>query len=122
MSQNNVENIEIEKEVEAIQQKKKQLSQKQLEYLNNIRVKHLKRKKKIKLNERISSKKPKNPQLYKKKLNQNVNQNLNQKLIKKLQKRVIKKVIRYVETDSDDDDEEGAVKNKNLHQSNKSNK
>ncbi len=51
MSDNNIENIEIEKEVEeieVIQPKKKQLSLKQLEHLNNIRVKALEKKKEIK--------------------------------------------------------------------------
>ena len=54
---NNIENIEspsnIEKdveEVETIQPKKKQLSLKQLEHLNNIRIKALEKKKEIKLN------------------------------------------------------------------------
>ena len=48
----NIENIEIEKEVEeveVIQPKKKQLSLKQLEHLNNIRVKALEKKREIKL-------------------------------------------------------------------------
>ena len=52
---NNIENIEspsnIEKDVEdveVIQPKKKQLSLKQLEHLNNIRVKALEKKKEIK--------------------------------------------------------------------------
>ena len=63
MSQDN--NIEIEKEVEeveeVIQPKKKQLSLKQLEHLNNIRVKALEKKKEIKLNKmkEYQEKKPK---------------------------------------------------------------
>ena len=48
---NNIEKIEIEKdveEIEAIHPKKKQLSLKQLEHLNNIRIKALEKKKEIK--------------------------------------------------------------------------
>ena len=48
---NNIENIKNEnevEEVEVIQPKKKQLSLKQLEHLNNIRVKALEKKKEIK--------------------------------------------------------------------------
>ncbi len=65
---NNIENIEspsnIEKdveEVETIQPKKKQLSLKQLEHLNNIRIKALEKKKEIKLNKmkEYQEKKPK---------------------------------------------------------------
>jgi hypothetical protein len=44
LENNNIENIEIERdveEVETIQPKKKQLSLKQLEHLNNIRIKAL---------------------------------------------------------------------------------
>ena len=55
---------EIEKEVEEvelIQPKKKQLSLKQLEHLNNIRVKALEKKREIKLNKmkEYQEKKPK---------------------------------------------------------------
>ena len=55
----NIENIEIEKEVEeveVIQPKKKQLSLKQLEHLNNIRVKALEKKREIKLQKRKNMK------------------------------------------------------------------
>ena len=49
---NNIENIEIEKEVEEVDviHPKKKPSLKQLEHLNNIRVKALEKKKEIKLN------------------------------------------------------------------------
>ncbi len=47
---NNIENIEIEKDVEEVEaiQPKKKLSLKQLEHLNNIWVKALEKKKEIK--------------------------------------------------------------------------
>ena len=114
---------EIEKEVEeveAIQPKKKQLSLKQLEHLNNIRVKALEKKREIKLkkNKEYENKvtkpevieqpiikppepeikpeiKPDKPALSAAEVKSDVKK-----------KKVIKKVIKYVEQDTDDDEEE----------------
>ena len=83
----NIENIEIEKEVEeveVIQPKKKQLSLKQLEHLNNIRVKALEKKREIKLQKiKNMKKKTKNRQLLKNLLNHKLYQKLKQKLNQK---------------------------------------
>ena len=113
---------EIEKEVEEvelIQPKKKQLSLKQLEHLNNIRVKALEKKREIKLkkNKEYEEKgkkpevieepmkqpdpvvKPDKPALSAAECKQEVKSDVKKK-------KVIKKVIKYVEQDSDDDEEE----------------
>ena len=109
---------EIEKEVEeveVIQPKKKQLSLKQLEHLNNIRVKALEKKREIKLkkNKEYENKvtkpevieqpiiKPPEPEI--KQPEQVVKPEVKPDVKKK---KVIKKVIKYVEQDTDDDEEE----------------
>jgi hypothetical protein len=98
------ENVEIPK-------KKKELSQKQIEHLNNIRVKALEKKREIKLkkNKEYENKvtkpevieqpiiKPPEPEI--KKPEQVVKPDVKKK-------KVIKKVIKYVEQDTDDDEEE----------------
>jgi hypothetical protein len=102
---------EIEKEVEdaeVIQPKKKQLSLKQLEHLNNIRIKALEKKREIKLNKMKEYQeknqkptvveepiKPVQPETIKPEVKSDVKK-----------KKVIKKVIKYVEQDSDDEEEE----------------
>ena len=113
----NIENIEIEKEVEeveVIQPKKKQLSLKQLEHLNNIRVKALEKKREIKLqkNKEYENKVSK-PEVIEEPIKQPIEIKPEVKAEVKSEvkkKRTVKKVIRYVETDSDDDDEEEVVK------------
>ena len=123
----NIENIEIEKEVEeveVIQPKKKQLSLKQLEHLNNIRVKALEKKREIKLqkNKEYEEKNQKRPQdaytasggcptVVEEPIKHEVKQEIKAEVKSEVKKkRTIKKVIRYVETDSDDDDEEEVIK------------
>ena len=110
-------NIEKEvEEVEVIQPKKKQLSLKQLEHLNNIRVKALEKKKEIKLNKmKEYQEKNQKPTVVEEPIKQEVISEIKAEIkpevkseVKK--KRTIKKVIRYVETDSDDDDEEEVIK------------
>ena len=114
MSQDN--NIEIEKEVEeveeVIQPKKKQLSLKQLEHLNNIRVKALEKKREIKLqkNKEYEEKNQK-PTVVEEPIKPQVISEIKAEVKSEVKKkRTVKKVIRYVETDSDDDDEEEVVK------------
>ena len=102
---------EIEKEVEeveAIQPKKKQLSLKQLEHLNNIRVKALEKKREIKLkkNKEYENKVVK-PEVIEEPIKQPDPIKPSEPIksdVKK--KKVIKKVIKYVEQDSDDEAEE----------------
>ena len=120
----NIENIEIEKEVEeveVIQPKKKQLSLKQLEHLNNIRVKALEKKREIKLqkNKEYENKVVK-PEVIEEPIKP-APSGLRPSAVEEIKaevkaevkkKRTIKKVIRYVETDSDDDDEEVIKKEK----------
>ena len=127
MSQDN--NIEIEKEVEeveeVIQPKKKQLSLKQLEHLNNIRVKALEKKREIKLQKnkeyenKVDSRRkatqtgqgPVKPEVIEEPIKQKVISEIKAEVKSEVKKkRTIKKVIRYVETDSDDDDEEEVIK------------
>lgn len=128
MSENN--NIEIEKdveEVESIQPKKKQLSLKQLEHLNNIRVKALEKKKEIKLNKmKEYQEKNQKQTVVEEPIKQEVKSDvkpapsgLRPSAVQEVKaevkpevkkKKTIKKVIRYVETDSDDDEEEEVVK------------
>ena len=111
----NIENIEIEKEVEeveeVIQPKKKQLSLKQLEHLNNIRVKALEKKREIKLqkNKEYENKVVK-PEVVEEVIKQPEPEIKPEVKSEVKKKRTIKKVIRYVETDSDDDDEEEVIK------------
>ena len=120
-------NIEKEvEEVEVIQPKKKQLSLKQLEHLNNIRVKALEKKREIKLqkNKEYEEKNQK-PTVVEEPIKHEVKQEIKAEVKSEVKKkRTIKKVIRYVETDSDDDDEEEVIKKrkKNLYQSNLPNK
>ena len=105
---------EIEKEVEeveAIQPKKKQLSLKQLEHLNNIRVKALEKKREIKLkkNKEYENKVVK-PEVIEEPIKQPDPIKPSEPIksdVKK--KKVIKKVIKYVEQDSDDDDDEEEI-------------
>jgi hypothetical protein len=117
---NNYENLEIEKEVEeVVVPQKKELSQKQIEHLNNIRVKALEKKKEIKLNKMKEYQEKNQKQTV---IQQEIKQEIKPEIkpdkpalsaaeckpeIKK--KRVIKKVIRYVETDSDDNDDDEIV-------------
>jgi hypothetical protein len=116
---NNIENIEspynIEKdveEVEIIQPKKKQLSLKQLEHLNNIRIKALEKKKEIKLNKmKEYQEKNQKPTVVEEPIKQEVKAEVKSEVKSEVKKKkTIKKVIRYVETDSDDDEEEEVVK------------
>ena len=121
---NNIENIENEvEEVEAIQPKKKQLSLKQLEHLNNIRIKALEKKKEIKLNKmKEYQEKNQKQTVIEEPIKQEVKpapSGLRPSAVQEVKaevksevkkKKTIKKVIRYVETDSDDDDEEEVVK------------
>ena len=106
-------NIEKEvEEVEVIQPKKKQLSLKQLEHLNNIRVKALEKKREIKLqkNKEYEEKNQK-PTVVEEPIKHEVKQEIKPEVKSEVKKkRTIKKVIRYVETDSDDDDEEEVIK------------
>ena len=123
---NNIENIQIEKDVEEVevtQPKKKQLSLKQLEHLNNIRVKALEKKKEIKLN-KMKEYQEKNqkqtvieepikpaPSGLRPSAVHEVKQEIKPEVKSEVKKkRTVKKVIRYVETDSDDDDEEEVIK------------
>jgi hypothetical protein len=120
----NIENIEIEKEVEeveVIQPKKKQLSLKQLEHLNNIRVKALEKKREIKLKK---NKEYENKVTKTEIIEEPIIKATPDPVIKRptdahtasggcpdvkpdvKKKKVNKKVIKYVEQDSDDDDEE----------------
>ena len=120
---NNIENIEspsnIEKdgeEVETIQPPKKKLSLKQLEHLNNIRVKALEKKKEIKLNKMKEYQEKNQKQTVveepiKADVKPEVKPEIKAEVKSELKKKkTIKKVIRYVETDSDDDDEEEVIK------------
>jgi hypothetical protein len=102
---------EIEKEVEeveVIQPKKKQLSLKQLEHLNNIRVKALEKKREIKLNKNKEyENKVVKPEVIEEPIKQPDPIKPSEPIksdVKK--KKVIKKVIKYVEQDSDDEEEE----------------
>jgi hypothetical protein len=98
--------------------KKKELSQKQIDHLNNIRVKALERKREIKLQKHEEYKK----QAMEKKVQQIElkSEPIKQEPIKQEpkqeepikqepKKKVLKKVIKYVEADEDDDDDEEEV-------------
>jgi hypothetical protein len=115
---NNIENIQIEKDVEdveVIQPKKKQLSLKQLDHLNNIRVKALEKKKEIKLNKMKEYQEKNQKQTVieepiKPDVKPDVKSDVKPEVKSEVKKkRTVKKVIRYVETDSDDDDDEEEV-------------
>jgi len=103
-----IPNEQNDNEEEQIEQlpKKKELSQKQIDHLNNIRVKALERKREIKLQKHEEYKK----QAMEKKVQQI---ELKQEPIKqeepKPKKKVLKKVIKYVEADEDDDDDEEVI-------------
>jgi hypothetical protein len=112
-----IEDTEIEAANENVEmpKKKKELSQKQIEHLNNIRVKALEKKREIKLkkNKEYENKvtksevieqpiiKPPEPEI--KQPEQVVKPEIKSDVKKK---KVIKKVIKYVEQDTDDDEEE----------------
>ena len=102
---------EIEKEVEeveVIQPKKKQLSLKQLEHLNNIRIKALEKKREIKLKKNTEyENKVVKPEVIEEPIKQPDPIKPSEPIksdVKK--KKVIKKVIKYVEQDSDDEEQE----------------
>ena len=122
-----IPNEQNDNEEEQIEQlpKKKELSQKQIDHLNNIRVKALERKREIKLQKHEEYKK----QAMEKKVQQI---ELKQEPIKqdtrcaavvsprpikqepkqeeaKPKKKVLKKVIKYVEADEDDDDDDEVI-------------
>ena len=127
-----IPNEQNDNEEEQIEQlpKKKELSQKQIDHLNNIRVKALERKREIKLQKHEEYKK----QAMEKKVQQielntpcaavtpsrqeSIKQEPKQEPIKqepikqeepKPKKKVLKKVIKYVEADEDDDDDDEVI-------------
>jgi hypothetical protein len=131
-----IPNEQNDNEEEQIEQlpKKKELSQKQIDHLNNIRVKALERKREIKLQKHEEYKK----QAMEKKVQQielntpcaavtpsrqePIKQEPKQEPIKqepikqepkqeevKPKKKVLKKVIKYVEADEDDDDDDEVI-------------
>jgi hypothetical protein len=102
------ENVEIPK-------KKKELSQKQIEHLNNIRVKALEKKREIKLKKNKEyEEKGKKPEVIEQPIIKPPEPEIKQpeQVVKPevkpdvKKKKVIKKVIKYVEQDTDDDEEE----------------
>ena len=106
------ENVEIPK-------KKKELSQKQIEHLNNIRVKALEKKREIKLkkNKEYEEKgkkqevieepiKPPEPEIKPEIKPELKSDKPAPSAAEFKKKKVIKKVIKYVEQDTDDDEEE----------------
>ena len=109
-----IENIENEEEIQQQPQiKKQELSQKQIDHLNNVRVKALEKKREIKLKKNEEYKK----QAMEKKVNPIQQIEIKQEEIKqevkpdeaKPKKKVIKQVIKYVEADEDDEDEEEEI-------------
>ena len=115
-----IEDTEIEAVNENIEipiKKKKELSQKQIEHLNTIRVKALEKKREIKLKknkeyeEKVQAgaqQRGMKPEVIEEPMKQpdpvvKPEQEVKSDVKKK---KVIKKVIKYVEQDSDDDDEE----------------
>ena len=117
------ENIEVPETQAGAQRcgmKKKELSQKQIEHLNNIRVKALEKKREIKLkkNEEYKNKVSK-PEVIEEPIKQPIEIKPDIKSDVKIdiksdvkKKKVIKKVIRYVETDSDDDADDEVITKK----------
>jgi hypothetical protein len=102
--QADVQNVQENEQPLEISQpkKKKELSQKQIEHLNNIRIKALEKKREIKLkkNEEYKNKVSK-PQVIEQEIKQpEVKPPENNK------KKVIKKVIEYVEADSDEEEQQ----------------
>ena len=114
------ENIEVPETQAGAQRcgmRKKELSQKQIEHLNNIRVKALEKKREIKLkkNEEYKNKVSK-PEVIEEPIKQPIEIKPDIKSDVKIdiksdvkKKKVIKKVIRYVETDSDDDADDEVI-------------
>ena len=95
---------------------KKELSQKQKEHLDNIRVKALERKREIKLmknkqyEEKVSKLKVEQVEIKKEEeqpLKEEIKKEETKEETKK--KKVIKKVIKYVEADSDEEEQEEIV-------------
>jgi len=117
------ENIEVPETQAGAQRcgmRKKELSQKQIEHLNNIRVKALEKKREIKLkkNEEYKNKVSK-PEVIEEPIKQPIDIKPDIKSDAKIdiksdvkKKKVIKKVIRYVETDSDDDADDEVITKK----------
>ena len=131
-NEQNDNNNEQEEQIEQQPQtKKKELSQKQIDHLNNIRVKALERKREIKLQKHEEYKK----QAMEKKVQQieikqepikqepikqdtrcaavvsprPIKQEPAEPIKQEPKKKVLKKVIKYVEADEDDEDEEEEV-------------
>ena len=114
----NEQNDNDEEQIEQLP-KKKELSQKQIDHLNNIRVKALERKREIKLQKheeykkQAMEKKVQQIELKSEPLKQEpkqdpINQEPKQEEAKP-KKKVLKKVIKYVEADEDDDDDEEVI-------------
>ena len=108
----NEQNDNDEEQIEQLP-KKTELSQKQIDHLNNIRVKALEKKREIKLKKNEEYKKQamekKVQQIeIKQEVKQDVKQEPKQEEAKP-KKKVLKKVIKYVEADEDDDDDEEEV-------------
>ena len=112
-----IEDTEIEavnENVEIPIKKKKELSQKQIEHLNNIRVKALEKKREIKLKKNKEyEEKGKKPEVIEEPIiKQEPEIKQPEQVVKPevksdvKKKKVIKKVIKYVEQDTDDDEEE----------------
>ena len=119
-----IEDTEIEavnENIEIPTKKKKELSQKQLDHLNNIRVKALEKKREIKLKKNkeyenkvqagkaeVIEEPMKQPDLVvKPEVKQEVKSDKSAlSAAEGKKKKVIKKVIKYVEQDSDDEEEE----------------
>jgi len=100
--------------------KKKELSQRQIDHLNTIRVKALERKREIKLKKHEEYKKqamekkvqqveikPEVKPEVKQEVKQEIKQEVKQEESKK--KKVLKKIIKYVEADEDEEDEEEVI-------------
>ena len=101
----------------ALPKKKKELSQRQIEHLNTIRVKALEKKREIKLKKHEEYKnKVTKPEVIEEPIKEEIKQEKKPeiKAVEQKKKKVIKKVIKYVEEDSDDDndDDEIVVKKK----------
>ena len=112
--QADVQNVQENEQPLEISQpkKKKELSQKQIEHLNNIRIKALEKKREIKLkkNEEYKNKVSK-PQVIEQEIKQP-----EVKLPENNKKKVIKKVIEYVEEDSDEEEQQVIIKKKSEKQ------
>ena len=111
LNEQNDNNNEQEEQIGKIP-KKKELSQKQIDHLNNIRVKALEKKREIKLKKNEEYKK----QAMEKKVNPVQQIELKPEVKQEVKpeetkpkKKVIKQVIKYVEADEDDEDEEEEI-------------